>query len=1021
MTIPAGDPYVVSVETITTPAWKVFDALDNLPGLNDPESQTLYPEGTIVACTATDCTKDPAVVGEEAEASATYYVVEAIVDDTVDPPETNLGWVPRNGLIIEVNVITEEDSFPSYAAANGNGLGGAGTAEGFSMATASAWGMQLGDGNDNVENRGSISVTADAEAAFGVSADGDNVGNATGTAESFATASAFGFDLGNGNNSLLNAGDLTVVAQASTQSLSEVTGGDICIWFFGWWCGGGGDGIGTSETTLDLVATGISSGDGIDTITNDDIITVTTAPIVRDDARKGEFVADVRRENSETINVYFSAVATGITTGGGDDEVINNGSLLVEARDLLSGCSDQACIDRINSKGIDSSTVEAFGILTGAGNDILRNNGLVSATRLVNGVTESQLAIDLGDGDDMLYLGADAEIVGSVSLGEGNDTLVLTGSPVVRNIADAPVDVNLGGDSETLMLMGAGEFMSNVTGVSQASKQGAGTYRITRLQPLATLAIDEGVIELADPDSGYSFSPGSQYSTYVNFDLRDQPELRSGQLLVAGDVSLDGAIDVERRGEDYIANDSRFLVVGAGGDLTGGFVDVTLPEPKPLLAFELETDTDAGAVNVVVDSPSFATVTRNPVYDQIGLGFDRLAPEATGDLEDVLGTLQQMESGFDEAFAANSPEAHTTPTTTAHSNGQQVTQFLMNHLGTSRASYRQPQTRGAAPSLSWSYDNNGIGFVGFSSNGQLNDGQGQILLAANDGTYVAPSKPRRRDARFQTWGMAATGRGDYDELDGYTGFDMDTNTYALGADFRVADRFLVGAMLGFADTEVDTREIVSSLDMESRYGGVYASWFTDRAFLEAGITYASQSFDNSREVKFMSIDRVAKSQHDGTGWLGFFGGGYEFRFNQLILEPYASIYYFGLKEDAFAETGADSLNQLVDERETTALFGELGSNLMIRQNLRSGALEWRARLGVNYDFEIDSASITYGYQGAPGTSFAVDDRSLSQESLRFGAGLSYVTERTTLALDYAGLANSDYAINSLALRLNLRF
>jgi hypothetical protein len=42
-------------------------------------------------------------------------------------------------------------------------------------------------------------------------------------------------------------------------------------------------------------------------------------------------------------------------------------------------------------------------------------------------------------------------------------------------------------------------------------------------------------------------------------------------------------------------------------------------------------------------------------------------------------------------------------------------------------------------------------------------------------------------------------------------------------------------------------------------------------------------------------------------------------------------------------------------------------------------------------------------------------------SLGFGVGLSCVTERTTLALDYAGLANSDYSVSGVALRLDFRF
>jgi len=72
-----------------------------------------------------------------------------------------------------------------------------------------------------------------------VSSDGDAFGDASGSAVATATATATGIALGDGDDTVRNYGEISVTAAPQVQALANVTGGDVCIWFFGWWCGGG--------------------------------------------------------------------------------------------------------------------------------------------------------------------------------------------------------------------------------------------------------------------------------------------------------------------------------------------------------------------------------------------------------------------------------------------------------------------------------------------------------------------------------------------------------------------------------------------------------------------------------------------------------------------------------------------------------------------------------------------------------------------------------------------------------------
>ena len=68
-----------------------------------------------------------------------------------DPPVDVYSWQQQTGLTIEVSVDITETSFPTYAAANANGLDGDGVARASGVTTAIAHGVQLGNGNNHVD------------------------------------------------------------------------------------------------------------------------------------------------------------------------------------------------------------------------------------------------------------------------------------------------------------------------------------------------------------------------------------------------------------------------------------------------------------------------------------------------------------------------------------------------------------------------------------------------------------------------------------------------------------------------------------------------------------------------------------------------------------------------------------------------------------------------------------------------------------------------------------------------------
>jgi outer membrane autotransporter protein len=718
-------------------------------------------------------------------------------------------------------------------------------------------------------------------------------------------------------------------------------------------------------------------------------------------------------------------VAYGIRAGNGNDTITNEEAATISV--VAEAMAE-------TNTGEQSNSATATGIETGAGDDVVINNGLVSALTYTNGVATSDTGIDLGAGDDALILGADSEVIGTITLGDDNDSLTLVGTPIVRDASGASIDPQAGAGIDSLVLQGAGAFAGAPDGFERATKAGTGTYALSGLAPLDSLTIEEGVLELG---SDYDFAADGEFSTYIHSDGDE------GRLLVDGSATLDGAIDIEKRG-GYISDDSRYSVVETTGSVSGMFNDVTLPASTPLLRFDLEQTINS--VDAVATAESFSLVAGNPLYRQIALNLDSLADDASGDMAFVLGTLQSLESDFDQAFASASPDSHLVTTQTTVATGQQVTRLLQNHLASSRAVYRQSiQGQAAYGNVSFAY-NNGIGAIGLSSTPIVAGHQDpRFMLAANEysdtgvsqtppqqtdiwggkftlsDTGVSQTLPQQTKAKSQAWIQGAKVYGDYDGVDGYTDFDTDSSIVALGYDFRLSERLIVGGTLGYAKTDLDMGTTRADGQIEAWSGGAYATWFNDKAYLEGGISYANQSFDNQRSVVIGSITRRATSNHDGTVWLGFLGGGYQFGSNSLSFEPYGSLYYFNVEEDGFTETGAASLNQIIEGRNTEALIGELGAKAARLQKLGKGMLDLHASLGLNHDFDIDDARISYSYAGAAGDVFVIDDRDLERNSAVFGAGISYTSGNSSISLDYRRLQNNDFNNDSIFAGLESRF
>jgi hypothetical protein len=262
----------------------------------------------------------------------------------------------------------------SFSFALGVGLG-ANILTAGSSSLATATGQSGGDGNDSVSAVGNVSVAATAAStgsSLSLTLTGANVGDLSNSAD----AGAIGLDGGSGHDGIMAAGSVaaTATARADASSIGiGFTGATIAD-------------IGNRATAT---ATGISGGDGNDSIVSDKRATASATSSSDIDT----VTVQLTGAGAATLGSTTLATATGIDGGSGDDSIRAVGSSGAATASLTG---DSYGVTAVGAAGQDSS-LRATALATGVDGGSGRNAAILTDTRATADATAepSSLALSL--------------------------------------------------------------------------------------------------------------------------------------------------------------------------------------------------------------------------------------------------------------------------------------------------------------------------------------------------------------------------------------------------------------------------------------------------------------------------------------------------------------------------------------------------------------------------------------------------------------------------------------------------
>ncbi|HEY6234000.1 MAG TPA: hypothetical protein VIW69_02715, partial [Candidatus Elarobacter sp.] len=323
------------------------------------------------------------------------------------------GGKGRDGIMNEGELNVSASSSLVSSGHSNVAFGGSG-ATATSGAVTNAVGIDGGDGDDVILNKGRI--TASSSASLSMDNSSFSFGGTGGTSGSLtASTRSTGIAGGSGRDSITNEGELNVGASSSL-----VSSGKSNVAF-----GTSGSGANSGAVTA---ATGIDGGDDDDFIFNKGRINAGSSASLSMNNSSYTFGGTGGTGGSLTA----STRSTGIAGGSGRDSITNEGEVNASASSSLVSTGDSNVTFGASGAGSDSGAITtAVGIDGGSDDDVILNKGRVTAS------SDAQLRMDNssfslgGGGDTSGRLSATTRSVG-IQGGDGNDAIQNDGDIVVR-------------------------------------------------------------------------------------------------------------------------------------------------------------------------------------------------------------------------------------------------------------------------------------------------------------------------------------------------------------------------------------------------------------------------------------------------------------------------------------------------------------------------------------------------------------------------------------------------------------
>jgi uncharacterized protein with beta-barrel porin domain len=260
---------------------------------------------------------------------------------------------------------------------------------------------------------------------------------------------------------------------------------------------------------------------------------------------------------------------------------------------------------------------------------------------------------------------------------------------------------------------------------------------------------------------------------------------------------------------------------------------------------------------------------------------------------------------------------------------------------------------------------------------------------------------------------------DQGTVGGITGFDADSSGLVIGLDGAPTDKDRIGLAFAYARTDVDSKDNLNSVDINTYQLVGYGSHsLTDDTQFSYQASYGVHQSEGSRNISIVST--IATSDFDSTSMGAGFGLLHSFKISdQLTITPSLRNDYTYMDNDGYTETGAGSLNLIVDSNDSEQWLFDLSSKAVYRL---TESINLTGSLGASYDVINEQSTSLSALAGSPGNVFTT--QGLKSDPWLYSAGIGLVMETdsgTKITAHYDYSTRDDFDNQSISLKARWMF
>ena len=428
------------------------------------------------------------------------------------------------------------------------------------------------------------------------------------------------------------------------------------------------------------------------------------------------------------------------------------------------------------------------------------------------------------------------------------------------------------------------------------------------------------------------------------------------------------------------------------------------PESKALLDVIVlkEDDTDESAMVLKISPKAFDSlgfVKESYHHRILGAIFQNMADLGGNDITTALQSADSIEQ-LAESYTQLSGQTRASLGSVAATGTGQFVGVVSNRIQTlnteaqSASTFRQLLSMAEPPVFSGDYTSD--------------DNYTQQILSIGQGGLIFP---------FTDWGAWVKGHGVFGDQDKGTdtsGYDYKVAGVAAGMDYQVAENFVLGITTGYADSEVDYKNMQDESRVDSLYGGIYGGYQPDGWYLHSVVTYTDLNNETDRYIDLTS--EHLEGDFDGYQVTGYVEAGVDLgKSGGWLHQALASSQVSYQDLDNYTETGGSSA-LTYEGQDFTSVKGSLGiktSNNMILKEGYAAIIQFRGRW--IHEFADTELNVDASFANTPSSTFTIKDDGVARDSASVGMGFyTQFNDNKHLLFDYDFRVNPDETAHTVS-------